>query len=69
MDTQVEIQNFTVVREVLITDLTIALVLTTFLISPRNLSSFSRPFLTMKCMWYETNIVVMERHVVPLAAS
>lgn len=40
-----------------------------FLISPRNLSSFTRPFLTMRCMWYETNIVVMERYVVPLAAS
>ena len=35
MDTQVEIQNFTVVREVLITDLTIALVLTTFFNKPK----------------------------------
>ena len=27
---------------------------------------FTRLFLTMRCMWYETNNVVMERHVVHL---
>ena len=47
-DTQVEVENFTIVREVLviITNLAISLVLTTFGISPRNSTLFTRPFLT-----------------------
>ena len=59
MDTQVELKNFTVVRQVLhiITDLTISLVLTTFGgISPRNLTSFIRPFLAGRHTqaWHKT---------------
>ena len=50
-DTQIEMQIFTVVREVLhiITNLTISLVLTTLGISSRNSTLFTRLFLAERC--------------------